>query len=51
MWNCEVDAEKGKKGPLIGCAPSAYGRNGFVVLRLTNDLETNTQRLFLENYF
>ena len=52
VCNCEVDGEKGKRGPPIGCdAPSAYVKIGFVVLRLTNDLETNTNKLSLENYF
>lgn len=52
VYNNELDGEKSKKQPLVGCySLLACGKSGFVVLRLKNYLERNTHKLLFDNYF
>lgn len=52
VYNFEIDGEKGKAGPPVGCsAPRSVGESGFVVLRLSKHLEENKHKLFFDNYF
>lgn len=47
IYNFETDGEKEKVGPPLSCfSPRNVGESGFVVLRLTNHLEKNKQKLF-----